>query len=164
MNPTTQVPDAEAPVAIRTAASKLGVWAAVLTTACTVVMAVMGIATPARSGPFCATWGCVAYPYTDVAQFIPGDYLWLIPGILLALLFVVLMACIHAFALEGRKLFSRLALLSAGPTRRSSSQTILRNSPLSSPVSRPGRPQVSRCSRSITRTGSSSRGRCSAIY
>jgi hypothetical protein len=49
-----------------------------------------------------------------VAQFIPGDYFWLVPGILLALLFVVLFACIHSFALEGKKLFSRMALLFAG--------------------------------------------------
>ena len=114
MNLTNQVAYAEAPVATRKMASRLGVWAAVLTTLCTVVFAVIAIPTPARSGPFCATWGCVPYPYTDVAQFIPGDYLWLVPGILLAPLFVVLFACIHDFALEGHKLFSRIALLFAG--------------------------------------------------
>ncbi len=109
-----QVSYAQAPVASRKMASQLGVWAAVSTTICTVVFSVIAIATPARSGPFCATWGCVAYPYTAVAQFIPGDYFWLVPGILLAPLFVVLFACIHAFALEGQKLFSRIALLFAG--------------------------------------------------
>src|SRR5512135_949508 len=101
MNMINQGPYAEAPAAIRKRASRLGEWAAVLTIICTVVFSVIAIATPARSGPFCATWGCVAYPYTAVAQFIPGDYFWLIPGILLAPLFVVLFACIHAFALEG---------------------------------------------------------------
>ncbi len=114
MNMINQVSYAEAPVAIRKMPSQLGMWAAVLTTICTVVFAVIAIATPARSGPFCATWGCVAYPYTAVAQFIPGDYFWLVPGILLAPLFVVLFACIHAFAVEGQKLFSRIALLFAG--------------------------------------------------
>ena len=113
MSITNQVSFAEAPVAIRKMPSQLGMWAAVLTAICTVVFAVIAIATPARSGPFCATWGCVAYPYTAVAQFIPGDDFWLIPGILLALLFVVLFACIHAFALEGQKLFSRIASLFA---------------------------------------------------
>ena len=105
---------AETPASIRKTAAQLGWWAAVLTTLCTLVFAAISIATPARSGPFCAAWGCVPYPYTDVAQFIPGDYFWLIPGILLALLFVLLFACIHSFALEGRKLFSRIALLFAG--------------------------------------------------
>ena len=69
----------------------------------------MAIPTPARGGPFCVT-GCVAYPYVDVAQFIPGDYLWLVPGILLAPIFVVLMACIHAYAAEARKTYSRIGL------------------------------------------------------
>jgi hypothetical protein len=114
MNMINQVSYAETPASIRKMASQLGWWAAVLTAICTVVFSVVSIATPARSGPFCATWGCVAYPYTAVAQFIPGDYFWLVPGILLALLFVVLFACIHSFALEGKKLFSRIALLFAG--------------------------------------------------
>jgi hypothetical protein len=45
-----------------------------------------------------------------VAQYIPGDYLWLLPGILLAPTFVVLMASIHALAPEPRKVYSRLGL------------------------------------------------------
>ncbi len=105
---------AETPASIRKTALQFGWWAAILTSLCTLVFAAISIATPARSGPFCATWGCVPYPYTAVAQFIPGDYFWLIPGILLALLFVLLFACIHSFAHEGRKLFSRIALVFAG--------------------------------------------------
>lgn len=111
---TNQVSNTDTPASIRKLASQVGLWAAILATICTVVFAVVAIATPARSGPFCATWGCVAYPYTDVAQFIPGDYYWLIPGILVALLFVVLLACIHSFTLEEKKLFSRIALIFAG--------------------------------------------------
>ncbi len=85
-------------------------WAAVLTVVVTVTFAVAGVATPARSGPFCATWGCVPAPYTDVAQFIPGDYLWLIPGILLVPIFVVLVASMHAWAPEPKRIFSRIGL------------------------------------------------------
>ena len=87
----------------------IGSWTAILTVAVTAVFAAMAIPTPARGGPFCVT-GCVTYPYVDVAQFIPGDYLWLVPGILLAPTFVVLMACIHAYAAEARKTYSRLGL------------------------------------------------------
>lgn len=76
----------------------------------TATFAVAGVATPARSGPFCATWGCVPAPYTDVAQFIPGDYWWLIPGIALAPIFVVLMAAIHATASEPTRISSRIGL------------------------------------------------------
>jgi hypothetical protein len=84
-----------------------GFWAALLTTIVTFVFAVIAVATPARSGPFCTT-GCVAFPYVSVAQFIPGDYLWLVPGILLAPIFVALMACIHSYST--RKTFSLIAL------------------------------------------------------
>ena len=89
---------------------RLGLWAAILTVVVTATFALVGVATPARSGPFCATWGCIPAPYTDVAEFIPGDYLWLIPGIVLVPIFVVLMASIHAYASEPRKIFSRIGL------------------------------------------------------
>ena len=90
-------------------ATRLGFWTAVLTVVLVAVFAVVGIATPARSGPFCRS-ECVAYPYVDVARFIPGDYLWLLPGILLAPTFVVLMACIHAHAAEPQKVYGRIGL------------------------------------------------------
>jgi hypothetical protein len=90
-------------------AARLGFWAAILTVVVVAVFAVAGIATPARSGPFCVS-ACVVYPYIDVAQFIPGDYLWLLPGILLAPTFVVLMACIDAHAPEPKKLYSHIGL------------------------------------------------------
>jgi hypothetical protein len=89
---------------------RIGLWAAILTVLVTATFAVVGVATPARSGPFCATWGCIPAPYTDVAQFIPGDYFWLIPGLLLVPIFVVLMASIHALAAEPTRIFSRTGL------------------------------------------------------
>jgi hypothetical protein len=93
----------------RGGATWLGFWAAILTVVLAAAFAGIGMATPARSGPFCAN-ACVAYPYVEVAQFIPGDYLWLVPGILLAPTFVVLMACIHAYAAEPKKIYSRIGL------------------------------------------------------
>lgn len=87
----------------------LGFYIAILTAVITAGFAVAAIPTPPRSGPFCGN-SCVSAPYTAVAQFIPGDYLWLIPGILLAPIFVWLIACIHAYAEETRKTFSLVAL------------------------------------------------------
>ena len=97
-----------APEAGRTA-SRIGFWAAIATALLTAAFAVIGITTPPRSGPFCVTQ-CVEYPYVDVAGFIPGDYLWLVPGLLLVPSVIVLMACIHASAPEPKKLFGRLGL------------------------------------------------------
>jgi hypothetical protein len=90
-------------------ADRTGFWAAILTAVVVAVFAAVAIATPARSGPFC-TNACVTYPYVAVAQFIPGDYMWLVPGILLVPTFVVLMACIHAYAAEPKKIYSRIGL------------------------------------------------------
>lgn len=90
-------------------AIRLGFWSALLTVVLAAVFMVMGIATPPRSGPLCGN-ACVPYPYTDVAAFIPQDYIWLYPGFLLAPAFVVLMACIHNHAADGKKVFSRIGL------------------------------------------------------
>ncbi len=90
-------------------ATGLGYWSAILTAVFAAASFVAGIATPARSGPFCAS-ACVTYPYTNVAAFIPVDYLWLFPTVLLVPIFVVLTACLHAYAADDRKIFSQIAL------------------------------------------------------
>lgn len=88
---------------------RLGLWASIVTVLLAAVFMVMAITTPPRSGPFCGT-ACVAYPYTNVAQYIPQDYLWLYPGFLLSPLLIVLIACIHGYADGAKKIFSRIAL------------------------------------------------------
>ena len=90
-------------------ATRLGSWTAILTVAVAAVFAAVAIPTPPRSGPFCGS-ACVPYPYVDVAQFAPGDYFWLVPGILLAAIFVVLMGSIHAYAAEPKRIYSRIGL------------------------------------------------------
>ena len=93
----------------RRSATHLGFWTAILTVAVAAVFAAIAIPTPPRSGPFCGN-ACVAYPYLDVAQFIPGDYLWLVPGILLAAIFVVLMGSIHAYTAEPKRTYTIIGL------------------------------------------------------
>jgi hypothetical protein len=89
--------------------SRLGVWAAILTTVFALLALGLGITTPPRSGPFCVSEP-IPYPYTDAAEYVPRDYLWMYPATLLALVFVVLMACIHRYAPEDRKIFSLVGL------------------------------------------------------
>lgn len=90
-------------------AIRLGFWAALLTSLMATVMMILAMATPARSGPYCGS-GCVPYPYTDVAAFVPQDYYWLYPGILLALSVVVLTACVRSVAKQGSEIFGRIGL------------------------------------------------------
>ena len=90
-------------------AIRLGFRAAVCTSVFSAVALAVAITTPPRSGPFCVS-SCVTYPYTDVAAFFPRDYLWMYPGMLLPLLFVILMGCIHHYASSDKQIFSLLGV------------------------------------------------------
>jgi uncharacterized membrane protein YhaH (DUF805 family) len=90
-------------------ARRLGFWSAALMAVCALISFAMAVTTLPISGPFCQT-GCVTYPYANVVSFVPHDYLWMYPGILLTPLFVVLMACIHDYARDDKKVFSQIGL------------------------------------------------------
>jgi hypothetical protein len=92
---------AAAPPDVSGALARLGFWAAVAAVTLTVVTAVVGVTTPPRSGPMCQLEVCVAYPYTDVADFVPRDYLWLYPALALAVAVVVLLAVVAVAAPAG---------------------------------------------------------------
>jgi hypothetical protein len=70
-------------------------------TAAAVAFAV-AITTPPRSGPNC-TSGCIDYPYTDAAAFVPRDYVWMYPATLACGLALGLLVCIHAAAPAQRR-------------------------------------------------------------
>ena len=89
--------------------SRLSLWVAVFTALIGVVALAMAITTLPRSGPYCQS-GCVGYPYTDVAAFVPRDYLWMYPAVVLTLLTVVLVECIRHQLAPSRGLFSRIAV------------------------------------------------------
>jgi hypothetical protein len=89
--------------------NRLSLWAAVLTAVLAVVSLAMAITTLPRSGPYCQS-GCVGYPYTDAAAYVPRDYLWMYPAIVLTLLALVLMECIHSQVPSSRELLSRIGV------------------------------------------------------
>ena len=95
--------------------TKVGFYAALLTTLLTLVSFSIAIATPPLSGPFC-TGGCFTYPYSDIASRFPRDYYWMYPAMILNLFYYILMVAIHYFAPTDKKIFSHigvsLALLS----------------------------------------------------
>ena len=94
---------------IPVAATRLGFWAAILLAVSAAAAFALGMTTPPRSGPFCAG-PCILYPYTDVVQFVPRDYLWMLPGTLLLPLFLVLAGCIHASVDVSRRVLSLIGL------------------------------------------------------
>ena len=89
--------------------SRLILWAAILTVLMAVVSLAMAVTTLPRSGPYCQS-GCVVYPYTAAAAFVPRDYLWLYPAIVLTLLVMVLVECIHLQIPPSRELLGRIGV------------------------------------------------------
>lgn len=79
-------------------ACQYGKWTSILTTiTAAVALGTAVTMAPARSGPNCAPLvnmgvikSCIDYPYTDVADFVPVEYIWMYPALLLSFLFVVL--------------------------------------------------------------------------
>ena len=87
----------------------LGFYTSLLTVVLTVVTFAIALLTPPLSGPFCAD-SCFEYPYLDIASRFPRDYLWMYPAMGLTLVYVVLMACIHSYASEGKKIWGQIGL------------------------------------------------------
>jgi hypothetical protein len=100
----TEVPHAS------TAGRRLGFWAAALTAALTTISFAIAVTTLPVSGPFC-TADCVGYPYREVANLVPHDYIWMYPATLLMGIFVILLTCIHQSTPENRQLYSLIALV-----------------------------------------------------
>lgn len=112
----SQLPYGEATKATPSSAYRLGFWSAILTALSAAVALGIGVTTPPRSGPFCTldlTDACVIYPYTDVAAYVPRDYIWMVPALLMGLLFMLLVVCIHHAAAPQQKVVSQMAVLFA---------------------------------------------------
>ncbi|MFN8442865.1 MAG: hypothetical protein U0175_18960 [Caldilineaceae bacterium] len=93
-------------------AVQFGFWMALLLAVATTVAFGIAITTMPISGPFCVS-DCVTYPYETVADHVPGDYIWMVPGALIAPIVVILMVCIHHYAAVEKKLFSQIGVIFA---------------------------------------------------
>lgn len=89
----------------RTRPDRWGFWVAMLTWITGAASFVVAVTTPPRSGPFC-TSGCIGYPFTDAAAFVPRDYLWMYPATVLMMLFVALAVVVHGHATPSRRVFT----------------------------------------------------------
>jgi len=89
-------------------ADRMGFWAAILTAALAAVSFGVAVTTPPRSGPFAAPASAIPYPYTTAARFVPRDFLWMYPALLMMVAFLVLAVCVRERAAGGRKLFGAI--------------------------------------------------------
>lgn len=87
----------------------MGFWAALVTSSAATLSLAVAATTPPRSGPNCGS-GCIVYPYTDVAAFVPRDYLWMYPAVLTLLAFVALAVCLQDRLPVGRQPLNRIGV------------------------------------------------------
>ena len=99
--------DATSPNRAAATALALGSWASAVMAVSAGIGLAIGVTTPPRSGSFC-TAACVTYPYTDVAAFVPGDYIWMYPAMIATLLLVIVAVCIAELAPGARAPFGRV--------------------------------------------------------
>jgi hypothetical protein len=99
------------------AANRVGLYSSILTVVMTLVTFGLAITAVPNSGAGCRE-NCFEYPYLDTLSEFPGDYLWMPPAMILAVLYVVLVASIHAHASRQKKVYGQIglsfALLAAG--------------------------------------------------
>jgi hypothetical protein len=93
----------------QTSITRLGFWAALLLAILAASAFGLGITTPPRSGPYCPG-NCIVYPFTAGVQFVPRDYRWVVPAILLIPVFVVVSVCVHALVSPGKRHLSMIGL------------------------------------------------------
>ena len=91
-----------------TVVRRVGAWSAVATAALAAVSFAVAATTPPRTGPFVAPGVAIAYPYSAAARFVPGDFLWMYPALLMMLSFVVLAACVRERREAGERLFGTI--------------------------------------------------------
>ncbi len=97
------------PLAHHIPAARLGMGAAIATALLAIIAFARAVTTLPISGPMCLV-DCVDYPFTDVAAYVPHDYIWMYPAILLMLAALVLFVALHASAAPARSVFGQAAL------------------------------------------------------
>ncbi len=101
-------------IVLQSRMNRLSFWVAIFTVVIAALHMVIGVMTPPRSGPLAKPSDIIPYPYTDVASYVPIDYLWLYPGSVLAIVFVLLIACIHHYSDQRQKVLTHTALIFSG--------------------------------------------------
>src|SRR4030066_1766975 len=75
----------------------VGLYSSILTAIITMVTFGFAITAIPISGANCRE-GCIEYPYLNTVMQFPKDYMWMIPAIVLMLIYLIWMISIHAYA------------------------------------------------------------------
>ena len=77
--------------------NRIGLYSAILKAVITVVTFGLAITAIPNSGAGCRV-NCVEYSYVNTLSHFPRDYLWMLPAMVLIVVYVILVASIHAHA------------------------------------------------------------------
>jgi hypothetical protein len=91
------------------AANRVGLYSAILTVVTTVITFGLAITAVPNSGAGCRV-DCVGYPYLGTLSEFPSDYLWMPPAMILFVVYVVLVASIHAQASPQKWVYGQIGL------------------------------------------------------
>lgn len=87
---------------------RVGMWSAAALAVLAAVSFGVAATTPPRTGPFAAPGTAIAYPYSAAAQFVPRDFLWMYPALLMMFAFVVVAVCVRERGAAGQRLFGTI--------------------------------------------------------
>lgn len=93
----------------RATAISVGFYVAILTTAVTLVTFALAMTAIPISGSNCPG-DCIDYPYLDTVDQFPRDYRWMLPAMVLLLLYVILMVCIHGYAPRQKRVYGQIGV------------------------------------------------------
>ena len=88
--------------------ARVGFWAATLTAGLAAVSFGVAVTTPPRTGPFAAAESALAYPYSAAAEFVPRDFVWMYPALLMMLAYLVLAVYIRSRASDAHGPFASI--------------------------------------------------------
>jgi hypothetical protein len=89
---------------------RVSFWAASLTSVLAAVSFGVAATTPPRTGPYAAAGTALAYPYAAAARYVPRDFVWMYPAVLMLLAYLVLAVCVRERAERGRRVFGAAGL------------------------------------------------------
>jgi hypothetical protein len=87
-----------------------GFWSAILTALLAAVSFGMAVTTPPRTGPLATPGSAIPYPYAAAARFVPHDFVWMYPAVLMMLVFLVLAVCVRERQVDDRRVFGTIGL------------------------------------------------------
>jgi hypothetical protein len=70
----------------------------------------VAINTPPRTGPFVPAASAIPYPYSAAVRYVPGDFVWMYPALLMMLAFLVLAVCLQLRTPGGGRLAGTVGL------------------------------------------------------